>query len=197
MSKITGVVNEVIEGTTKNNKSFWAIKVDGKRYGGIWSKPSCDKGDEVEFAVNYNGNFANVNGTITVLGSGNTPSPTNNTSSPSPAQKKPFKKYNCKCDQFPINPLNGQMSIILQSSLNRATDLVIAIYNNMPTADQKKMNADDLWTMVSDLADKFSDKASGYDQIDGVTKAITEQLEDKKEKFEDYKKLLSGELDNE
>jgi len=190
---IKGVIEKltVKDVKTKNGiKPTWSINVDGQWYGGIWDKPSYSEGDYVEFDTTqrvYKGQtYYSVSGLVNVL---NQQSSTNGSTGTAPAKKTTTKRYNCTCEQFPINPLDRQMSIIIQSSINRATEIALAKYNTSSATDQKKVTTEDLVKEVLALTDLIAAKASGQDLMEEI-------LLEKKEKYEEYQKLLQGELDD-
>ena len=192
----SGIVEKITdkEVTTKFGvKKVWSLNVSGEWYGGLWKEPKFSEGDTVEFSTTNrqvgDKTYYSVDGMVNVIssGGGTRPAPSNS-SSPTPDKKTtPYKRYNCTCDQFPINPLDRQMSIIIQSSVNRATEIVLAKYNSATAAAQGKLTPEKMWEDISKITDLIAAKASGQDVVDEVMK-------EKGEKYEEYKKLLAGEL---
>jgi len=191
---VRGIVEKLNskEVTTRKfgKKPVYSLLINGVWYGNIWKKPDCTEGDEVEFTERereYDGKtYYDVNGVVNVISRGQG-TPSNSSSTP---EKPTFKskRFNCTCDQFPINPLDRQMSIIIQSSVNRAVEIILAQFATMTDAQKKKYDAEAMWADVSLLTDQIAAKASGQDLIEEV-------LKEKGEKYKEYQKLLQGELD--
>lgn len=192
---VRGIIEKITskEVTTQKfgKKPVYSLLINGVWYGNIWKKPECKEGDEVEFterAREYNGKtYYDVNGVVNVVSRGTgAPSNTGSVSETKPAFKS--KRFNCTCDQFPINPLDRQMSIIIQSSIHRAVEIILAQFATMTDAQKKKYDAEAMWNDVSLLTDQIASKAAGQDLIEEV-------LKEKGEKYKEYQKLLQGELD--
>lgn len=186
--------------TKYGNKPVFSVKMDDDVwYGGIWKRPNFDKGDEVEFKTKSGQYGENVDGVVTIISSngqgGASSSGGNGGTSSAPQQSRPNipvqqkKNFRCTCDKFPIHPLDRQMSIIIQSSLNRATEVILAKYNSLSAAEQKKLGIDELWAQIHELTPKYADHASGQDLVD-------ELIKDKAEKHKEFKELTEGEDPN-
>jgi len=191
---VQGIIERITskEVNTKfGKKPVYSLLVNGEWYGNVWKKPTYSEGDEVEFkeqSRNVNGTtYYSVDGVVTIVSRGAGTS--SNTSSQTQTKKTSTgKRFNCTCDQFPINPLDRQMSIIIQSSINRAVELILAQFVTLTDAQKKKYDVDAMWKDVSALTDKIASKASGQDLIEEV-------LKEKATKYKEYQKLLQGDLD--
>jgi len=171
--------------TKFGEKNVYDIKIDGCWYGGLWNNPKCKKGDEVELLSIETPPYGYKikSGTLKVLraGVGDTTSDTpQTTAAPSGTKRQSFG--------FPIAPTDRQMSIIIQSSLNRATEVVLATYNAQTSAQKQKVASHDLVQEILDVSEAFVDRASGMS-------LAQELLEEQKQRYAEYSKLFSGELD--
>ena len=196
---VSGVVETTVSAkdvhTKYGVKPVYSFKVNDEWYGGMWTKPDCEKGDAVEFKttsrVHNDKTYYSVDGVVNVTSRGGGAASSGASNSPASKSNAPNRGYSSPGNQFPINPLDRQMSIIIQSSLNRATEVTLAQYTALTAAAQNKISDDMLWEQIDHLANKFVAKASGQDLLAAEVKVLGD-------KYEEYQKLLAGEdLDDE
>jgi len=186
MAEVTGVVQAIdtMEVETRfGRKQIWKIMVNGKKYGTLWKEPAFQAGDTVRFNIKVNGKFENIEGQVITTAAGSTPEIPSITV---PPQGSGSTSKSWKQQSFPIDPLSREMSIIYQSSLNRATEVVLGMYQNLPAAEKKATTIDDLWRKIDKLADYYADKASGIS-------LAKEAIEEHKKVKEEFQKLVDGE----
>lgn len=123
MSAISGVVNGVSTKpvTTKfGTKPTYSINVDGEWFKCGFTKPKCNKGDEVEFTYTE-GTYGNeVDAKTIVIKGGGSAAPAAAPSVPKSMPYTPSKGV------FPIPALDGQRAIVRQNALTNARELFVA-----------------------------------------------------------------------
>ena len=108
---------------------------------------AINAGDVVTFAYKDTGKYKNVQGTINKVSAG--------TGAPTTAPAKPFVPKGRSFGAFPIDPLDGQRSIIRQNSVTNAVNLMKAF----PISGE--LSSDELAQDVISLARKFEAYSSG------------------------------------
>ncbi len=142
MSKVSGVVQEVKEITTKTNKVMYQMKVGGTFYGTMLKK-EANQGDLVEFDAEQNGNFWNAKN---VVNKGKAPifeasSPARKASG---AQNDTMSKEDWE---------KKDLRIARQGCRNSANSIVVALLEHglLPEPKAKNKNIVDVALEYSDL----------------------------------------------
>jgi len=161
MSEITGVVESIGTKEVKTRfgmKPTFSMKVDGEWYKLGFTKPKCDKGDEVSFSYVEGTYGREVDAKAIIVGSGAKSVPT-----PGAAAPRAAPSYGGK-GVFPIPALDGQRAIVRQNALTNAREAVVASFGgkvfmaDAPLADN-----------IISLARKFEAYACG--DLDAVRAA--------------------------
>jgi len=120
MSIVQGVISNVEVAQVKTRygmKDTTRITIAGIIYSS-WKAIAGQEGDEVSFDESVNGVYHNINGEVTVVAKGtgapvpSSPPATATTSAPVPTRTAAPAKSFGRMGSFPIDPLDGQVSII-------------------------------------------------------------------------------------
>lgn len=125
MSAISGVVNGISTKpvTTKfGTKPTYSINVDGEWFKCGFTKPKCNKGDEVSFEYTEGTYGKEVDMKSLTTGSAATTAPAVPKSAPDGAGRPAFGGKGV----FPIPALDGQRAIVRQNALTNARELYAA-----------------------------------------------------------------------
>lgn len=124
MSEVTGVVESIGTKEVKTRfgmKPTFSMKVDGEWYKLGFTKPKCDKGDEVTFSYTEGTYGREVDAKAISVGAGGVKG------APTPAAARPAPSYGGK-GVFPIPALDGQRAIVRQNALTNAREAVVAAF---------------------------------------------------------------------
>lgn len=152
MSEITGIVESLGTKEVKTRfgmKPTFSMKVDGEWYKLGFTKPKCDKGDEVSFSYVEGTYGREVDAKAISVGSGAKSAPT-----PGAAAPRAAPSYGGK-GVFPIPALDGQRAIVRQNALTNARELVVGC------AGGKAFDADEEVVRIIAIARKFEAYACG------------------------------------
>jgi len=125
MSEVNGIVESIGTKEVKTRfgmKPTFSMKVDGEWYKLGFTKPKCDKGDEVSFSYVEGTYGREVDAKAISVGAGGSKG------APTPAGVAPraAPSYGGK-GVFPIPALDGQRAIVRQNALTNAREAVCAI----------------------------------------------------------------------
>lgn len=123
MSEVNGIVESIGTKEVKTRfgmKPTFSMKVDGEWYKLGFTKPKCDKGDEVSFSYVEGTYGREVDAKAISVGSGAKGAPT-----PASAAPRAAPSYGGK-GVFPIPALDGQRAIVRQNALTNARELLAA-----------------------------------------------------------------------
>jgi hypothetical protein len=162
--QMTGVVEDV----NPDNKRFKLN--DGNWYSSWNPVEGLGVGKKVSFRYNVKGTYRNVSGTVRVsemgsvvpaaVGSGGVGA------SPDTARAAPSRYSR---GSFPIDPLDGQRSIIRQNALTHATEVYLICTNQ---TDLTKMKVEDIADNIIQLANRFERYAAGDLDREAAEKAM-------------------------
>lgn len=143
MSTVTGVVEKINSrdvNTRRGPAKSYGINVSGVWYSGGFTAPACSEGDTVELEHKDDQYKSVVSVRVTASGGG-VPTTTSPTSSVGVPAKKAFRN-----GPFPIDPLDGQRSIIRQNAVTNANSYLVTFYGSTDPEDPsiRKPNVEDL-----------------------------------------------------
>lgn len=163
MAQATNSVKGVVESTrTKTKSTRYGDKVVnyvtvGGQEISTGFKPVFQQGESVDMGVAFTygeWQYQNVPG-------GNLP-PLAEASSGTPASPIPFKGGKAPASRtFPVDPTDGQMSIIRQNSMNRAVEIVDAMIKHGTI--ETPANQDEYMKLLVEIALEVTDFNSGQD----------------------------------
>ena len=150
MENVTGIIDEVmLNGVGKGS----GIVVRGIKYGSYDpSKNAIDTlaaGVEVTFGYAEKGQYKNLVGRV---------APTGNTGTAQPPAAAAAPRTTYSRGAFPIDPLDGQRSIIRQNSLTNSVNFVSQHFTN---GGDNGIEIEDRYEMVMDFAKRFESFSSG------------------------------------
>lgn len=120
MPNITGVVQKINSRavtTAYGNKTAYSVQVDGEWYSAGFKRPTVNDGDTVEVSYKMNGSYRNADSIVKV----------ETTGAPAPVgvPSKSPGGYSPRIDKvFPIPPLHPDRSIVRQSALKAAVEVL-------------------------------------------------------------------------
>jgi hypothetical protein len=133
MSEITGIVESIGTKEVKTRfgmKPTFSMKVDGEWYKLGFTKPKCDKGDEVSFSYVEGTYGREVDAKAINVGAGGSKGAPTTAGAVAP---RAAPSYGGK-GVFPIPALDGQRAIVRQNALTNARELVVGCAGGKPFA---------------------------------------------------------------
>jgi hypothetical protein len=168
MSDVIGTVEAVA-------RSGKAIMVAGDWYS-AYNKNQIGparKGDAVAFDFTVKGDFKNISGNVTITSASgedaNTPA-----EQPSASGKSTYMPRG----RFPIDPLDGQRSIIRQNALSHATKLVSVLLEIGELESEPMMDDDTIASKVISIARKLEKYTAGDLDREAVEKKAKDMLDE-------------------
>ena len=163
MSEVNGIVESIGTKEVKTRfgmKPTFSMKVDGEWYKLGFTKPKCDKGDEVSFSYVEGTYGREVDAKAIIVGAGGAKG------APTPAGVVPraAPSYGGK-GVFPIPALDGQRAIVRQNALTNAREVVVVF----DKGDKGVYDYDIIADKIIRLARKFEAYACG--DLDAVRAA--------------------------
>lgn len=161
------VVNGVVELTgtrevdTRNGKKdTYSFKVNGTWYKTGFKNPGVSKGQIVSFDYTP-GKWGNdVDVASIVIGGSATPPPPNSVQAPA----KPFRNGG-----FPIDPLDGQRSILRQNAVTNAREIVA-----LSSVECESMSVEHLLSLILTTAKHIEAYTSGDDDMEAAKASVGE-----------------------
>jgi hypothetical protein len=120
MPNITGVVQKINSRavtTAYGNKTAYSVQVDGEWYSAGFKRPTVNDGDTVEVSYKMNGTYRNADSIVKVETTG-APAPVGVPSKSTGGYSPRIEKV------FPIPPLHPDRSIVRQSALKAAVEVI-------------------------------------------------------------------------
>lgn len=153
--QIKGTVDSVYsktKSTRSGDKTIYYMTVDGQEVN-LGFKPTYSEGEYVNIEVEEKWGEWQIVGKGKAGGKAAAPT----------SSYKAGGKAGVKRGSFPVEPTDSQVSIIRQSSLNRAVDTVAIMAKEGMLADN--LSQEELESIIFDLAYKFTDFGTGQREV--------------------------------
>lgn len=171
--QVEGIVKKITEKAARGGSTIYNVCIDtgneDEWFGHGFDEPQFSEGDEIAFAISYNGEYANVDtNTVEIISEGSSakrsnrssPSRSNSRSSRSssrsssskPVAKKPYSKANSADTKMSKEEWAQKDKMIqLQSAMNTAIALVsVAVANDLVALPAKKADKFDAFCALVD-----------------------------------------------